>query len=453
MGLYVQIHSMHGLFRSVNLELGRDEDTGGQIVYVLELVKALSKKKEIDEIEIFTRRIQDEHYPGYSDEIEEISEKARIVRIECGPKKYIKKVRLWPHLGTFIKNVKKYIAKKGRIPDIFHSNYADSGLVCAKLSKYYKRPQIHTGHSLGIPKMKRLGVNKSNIDRYDKIYHFSKRLKAEQESIDNSSIIIGSTTEEIKQQYSGYKIKKQVSKFRNIPPGVDLNRFHTPRKTYSEEEGYVYNLMKNVINQDLKHPERRIFSVLTRLDKRKNLHGLLKAFGDDKALQSMANLVVFANTLSADKGIQRTIDTINRIIRKTNLYDNIALPGISLDYSQQVPAYYRFLAKNRGVFVNPAFIEPFGLTILEAGACGVPVAATKYGGPSEIIEDGVNGVLIDVKDKKDIAKKLKKMFRHDEFYNELSKNAVLNVKKNYSWDTTATKYLNAFKEIVRDNVR
>lgn len=450
MGLYIQMHSMHGLFRSKNLELGRDEDTGGQIVYVLELAKAMSKLKGIEEIEIFTRLIDDENYNGYSEPVEEVTGKVRIVRIECGPRKYMKKVKLWPYLNEFVKNTKKYISKKGRVPDVFQSNYADSGLVCAKLSRIYRRPQVHTGHSLGIPKMKRLGVNRSNYASYDRLFRFSRRIRAEQEVINNSSVIIGSTMEEIKQQYSGYKVRRQMHKFRNIPPGVDLERFHPPRKKYSEEEQYLYNLLTNVIEQNLKHPERRIFSVLTRLDKRKNLQGLLKAFGDDRALQGMANLIVFSNTLSADSGIQKTIDSINRTIRKKNLYDNIALPGLSLDYGVQVPAYYRFLARRKGVFVNPALIEPFGLTILEASACGVPVVATKYGGPSEIIEDGVNGLLVDVKEHKDISRKLKKLFRNDDLWKSISKNAIANARKNYSWKSTAVKYLGVFEDVVSD---
>jgi len=174
MGLYIQMHSMHGLFRSRNLELGRDEDTGGQIVYVLELAKAIGELDGIDKVDIITRRIIDHDYPGYSEKIEHVTPKVSIVRIECGPKKYIKKVRFWQYIPEFVINCKKYIKEIGRKPDILHSNYADSGLVCAKLSQELGILQIHTGHSLGIPKMKKMGVNKKNFSRYNKIFHFDK---------------------------------------------------------------------------------------------------------------------------------------------------------------------------------------------------------------------------------------------------------------------------------------
>ena len=98
MGLYIQMHSMHGLFRSHHLELGRDEDTGGQILYVRYLAIELAKLPEVDKVDIIVRRIVDPDYPGYSDEVEPVVPGVDIVRIECGPEGYIMKVDLWPFL-------------------------------------------------------------------------------------------------------------------------------------------------------------------------------------------------------------------------------------------------------------------------------------------------------------------------------------------------------------------
>jgi sucrose-phosphate synthase len=450
MGLYIQMHSMHGLFRSKNLELGRDEDTGGQIVYVLELAKALGELKSVDKVDIITRRIIDSEYPGYSKRNEKVSDKVSVVRIECGPEEYIKKVDLWPFIDEFVENTKKYIKKIKRKPDILQSNYADSGFACAKLSEELGIPQVHTGHSLGIPKMKKLGVNDSNFAEYNKVFHFDKRLKAEQKAIDNSSAIIASTNDEIKKQYKNYKLKKNQGKFRLITPGVDLNRFFPPaKKSKTVEQEKNHQLFQNVIDQNVKHPERIIITALSRLDKRKNIHGLIKAFAEDRELQSMANLVVFAKTLEGEGEEQKIIRRINSIIRKTNLYDNIALPAIKLEHENQVPDYYRFVSEKKGIFVNPALIEPFGLTILEASACGVPVVATKNGGPSEIIEDGETGFLVDPKNRREISSKIKKLIRHRDVWKKISKNAIKNVKKHYTWKASAKKYLRVFKQCVK----
>jgi len=450
MGLYLQLHSMHGLFRSYDLELGRDEDTGGQIVYVLELGKALGKLREIERVDIITRRIIDPDYPGYSNEIEEVTKKVSIVRIECGPKKYIKKVDLWPYLPEFIENCKKYIKKINRKPDVLQSNYADSGLVCSILKKDLKIPQVHVGHSLGIPKMRRLGVNKQNMKRYNKMFHFDKRLKAEKEVINTADKIIVSTREESKQQYKEYGVDENFHKFRIVPPGIDLSKFYPPKKEISETDKETFTILNNIIKQDLKVEERILVSVLSRLDKRKNLTALLKAFALDKEFQRLANLLLFAPTLKGDEETQKVINRINSIIQENNLIGHIALPGLHLEHNKQVPAYYRFLAKHRGIFVNPALIEPFGLTVVEASATGVPVVATKYGGPSEILEDGVTGLLIDPNDPKDIASKIRMLIKNPQLYNTISKNAIKMVNKNFTWDASARKFLNVFKEAIQN---
>ena len=58
------------------------------------------------------------------------------------------------------------------------------------------------------------------------------------------------------------------------------------------------------------------------------------------------------------------------------------------------------------MFVNPALQEPFGLTLIEAAAHGVPIVATKHGGPVDIIQTLKNGVLVDPLDVDGIAKVL-----------------------------------------------
>jgi len=200
-----------------------------------------------------------------------------------------------------------------------------------------------------------------------------------------------------------------------------------------------------VLDQNLKKPKRKIVAVLSRLDKRKNLHGLIKAFAMDKKLQAKANLLVWAKTLEGGEEEQKIIKKINTIIRRDNLYQNTALPAIQLEYKKQVPEFYRFLAKRKGIFVNPALIEPFGLTTLEAWACGVPIVVTKRGGPSEIVEHGKTGFLVDPKDPKDIAKHIKKLVRNKALWEEMSKNALKRARKNFSWKACAKKYLQVFE--------
>ncbi|MGR9100909.1 MAG: HAD family hydrolase, partial [Gammaproteobacteria bacterium] len=99
--LYIALLSIHGLIRGHNLELGRDADTGGQTLYVLELAQALDRHPGVARVDLITRRVVDDSVSSdYANPIEKLSESLRIVRINAGPDEYIPKEQLWDHLDS-----------------------------------------------------------------------------------------------------------------------------------------------------------------------------------------------------------------------------------------------------------------------------------------------------------------------------------------------------------------
>ena len=144
----IVMFSVHGLIRARDLELGRDADTGGQVLYVLELAKALARRPEVGRVDLITRLIRDPSVSlDYSNPIEEISENARLVRIPFGPRRYIRKELLWDHLDQLIDRTLHFLQKAEKLPDLFHSHYADAGYVGLHLSQLLGIPLVHTGHS------------------------------------------------------------------------------------------------------------------------------------------------------------------------------------------------------------------------------------------------------------------------------------------------------------------
>ena len=103
---YILLISVHGLIRANELELGRDADTGGQTKYVVELAKALARLPQVAQVDLLTRKITDPALSDdYSQSIETISDKARIVRIEYAQDKYVAKEQLWDALDSFADNL------------------------------------------------------------------------------------------------------------------------------------------------------------------------------------------------------------------------------------------------------------------------------------------------------------------------------------------------------------
>lgn len=95
--------------------------------------------------------------------------------------------------------------------------------------------------------------------------------------------------------------------------------------------------------------------------------------------------------------------------------------------------------KNASVFVLPSRIEPFGIVLLEAGFCGIPVIASKAGGIVEIITHNVNGILVEVDDVSGLAQSIQMLISDNTLCNPLvSENEA--VIKQFNWSTAYSKY-------------
>ena len=104
---------------------------------------------------------------------------------------------------------------------------------------------------------------------------------------------------------------------------------------------------------------------------------------------------------------------------------------------------YRWAASRGGIFVNPALTEPFGLTLLEASSCGLPIIATDDGGPKEIHSKCENGLLVDVTDINKLKIALENGFANSSQWKLWSKNGIEGVHRHFSWNTHVRNYLSS----------
>jgi len=447
---YIQMFSVHGLLRSENMELGRDADTGGQIKYVVELAKALSQHKEVGQVDLFTRLIVDKRVSkDYAHPIEEVNDKFRIVRIQCGGRKYFRKELIWPHLDEYIDKTIKFIKRQKRIPDIVHGHYPDAGYVAMQLAEIFGIPFIYTGHSLGRSKLKRLlndGMKERDIIKKFKI---DGRIEMEEEALKKADLIIASTNQEVKAQYRQYQ-NKNIPEYRVIPPGLDIEKFYPfyhdmlPETTKEEIEMYAQASMLEELNRFFMHPDRTLVLSLCRPDKRKNIAGLIKAYGEDLELQSMANLAIFAgirkDITKMEDNERDVLTEILLLMDKYDLYGKIAIPK-KHDFEYEVPELYRIAAEKKGVFVNSALTEPFGITLIEAAASGLPIVGPQDGGPQDIIQNCQCGILIDSTNTTAISAAIKQIVSDNERWKQYSKNGIMNVRKYYTWESHADTYM------------
>lgn len=441
--LSVTLISLHGLIRAKDPELGRDADTGGQIKYVLELAAELARQPHIGRVELLTRQIFDDRVDSAYAQLEEVIEgNAKIVRLPFGPKRYLRKEALWPFIEVFIDQALSHFRRTG-LPDIIHGHYADAGLAGAQLARLLHIPYIFTGHSLGRVKRERLSVGKSNLDTLEKKYKLSTRIEAEEIALETASMVVASTAQEVEEQYKLYE-HYVPERMEVIPPGVDLSAFYAPDEKMPEPA------IAREIGRFLNDPDKPFILAMARPDERKNLEMLVRVYGESEQLQQRANLVVLMGTRDDIRDLvpaqRKVIKNVMTLIDVYDLYGKIAYPKTHTP--TDVPELYRWATHQRGVFINPALTEPFGLTLLEAAASGLPIVATNDGGPRDIIANCQNGLLVDPLDQQEIEHALMRMLTEDDAWQTWSRNGLKGATEHYSWGKHVERYLRDASDII-----
>lgn len=434
----VVILSVHGYFGQANV-LGLP-DTGGQIVYILDQVRALENEMLIrikqqglsvtPRILIVTRLIPDAKGTTCNQRLEKISgtEYTHILRVPFRTEKgilreWISRFDVWPYLETYTEDAASEIAAELQgVPDLIIGNYSDGNLVASLLSHKLGVTQCTIAHALEKTK-----YPDSDIywKKFEEKYHFSCQFTADLLAMNNSDFIITSTYQEIAGtkntvgQYEShtaftlpglYRVVHGIDvfdpKFNIVSPGADMTIYFP----YSETEKRLTSF-HSFIEKLLFDPEQNeehlgtlsdkskpiIFS-MARLDRVKNITGLVECYAKNAKLRELVNLVVVAGYNDTKKSNDR--EEIAEIEKMHTLMKQYGLDGQFRWISAQTNRarngeLYRYIADKKGIFVQPAFYEAFGLTVVEAMTCGLPTFATSHGGPMEIIEDGLSGLHID----------------------------------------------------------
>jgi sucrose-phosphate synthase len=447
MGLYLLHLHLHGLFRAQQLELGRDPDTGGQTTYVLELAQSLAACAEIDRVEVVTRLIQDRRIsPDYARACEPLAGGLSIHRLPFGPRRYLRKELLWPFLDELVELLTARLLAQDRRPDWIHAHYADAGYVGAQLQRRLGIPLVFTAHSLGREKRRRLLAAGQEARQVEQKFCLARRIEAEEMALVHSQLVVTSTGQELAEQYARYG-NFRPSRAAVIPPGVDAKLFFPPSASQGQWPGQADTAcgINALMRPFLREPRRPPVLAICRPDHRKNIAALVEAFGCSELLRQRHNLVLLLGCRQDTRQLERpqreVFQQLFELVDRFDLYGAVAYPKQHLRH--QIPAIYRWAARLGGVFVNSALTEPFGLTLLEAGACGLPVVATDDGGPREILQQCGHGLLVDVSDLGALGQMIELSLADRGRWSGWRAAGIAAVSSHYSWAAHVQQYLSS----------
>ncbi|MBD0344866.1 MAG: glycosyltransferase [Coleofasciculus sp. Co-bin14] len=462
--MHIGFLNPQGNFDSGDSHITEHPDFGGQLIYVKQVAIAMAEKGH--KIDILTRQIIDPDWPEFAERFDSYPgvDNVRIIRLPAGPKEFLPKELLWPHLvADWVPNILKFYREEGGLPNAMTSHYADGGLSGILIEDETGVPCTFTAHSLGAQKMDKLEVTPENLLQMDEQFHFRYRILAERLSMNRSAVNITSTQQERFEQYAhpAYRDAMDVDNdncFAVIPPGVDFSVFGTNVRSQNEEA--TYQLIEERLARDIAQSRRDLPAIVasSRLAPKKNILGLVQAFAMSQTLQERANLVLLTGGLDdplreeADNDLaeQAVLSPIREVVGENDLWGKISAFGLSDTGQDVLAATYRFMRQRGSVFALTALYEPFGLAPLEAAAAGLPVVATKNGGPSESLggEDQEYGVLVDPEDPADIARGLERLICDRKEWEYFAQAGQQRVRKSYTWEATAENYLTLIEQIV-----
>ena len=478
----VVVLSPHGYFGQSHV-LGRP-DTGGQVVYILDQVRALEEevRRRLDaqgvdaepRILVVTRLIPEAEGTTCDQRIERIAgtDHARILRVPFRDgsgevlRPWISRFEIWPWLEGFTEDVEREVlAELGGRPDLLVGNYSDGNLVATLLAMRLGVTQCTIAHALEKSKYPFADLD---WKRHDEQYHFATQFTADLIAMNAADFVIASTYQEIAGtsdtvgQYEGhaaftlpglYRVVHGVDvydpRFNIVSPGADERVFFS----YEEEERRLTwlhdELHELAFGGELEHlgtrgvlaePDRPLVFSLARLDSVKNLTGLVEWYARSDRLRALANvLVVAGHVREEDSGDAEEREQIRRM---HDLFEAHGLDGCVRWVGGRLEKaltgeLYRFVADRRGVFVQPAHFEAFGLTVIEAMASGLPTFATRNGGPLEIIEDGRSGFHLDPARGDRAAERIADFLEHSggdgAEWLRVSRASVERVRERYTW--------------------
>lgn len=483
----VVIFSPHGYFGQSNV-LGLP-DTGGQVVYILDQVRALEKEmrerlarqgiETEPTILVVTRLIPEAGETGCDIPEESINgtRNAKILRVpfteETGEvvPHWISRFKVWPYLERFtLDSQQAILAELGNKPDLIIGNYSDGNLVATLLAERLQVTQCNIAHAL--EKTKYLFSDLYWQDNEDD-YRFSAHFTADLLAMNAADFIITSTYQEIAGnsrsagQYESYnaftlpglyRVTNGIDvfdpKFNIVSPGADADVYFPN----TDKENRIEGLREEI--DELLHGnwpgavsgfddrDKPLIFLMSRLDKVKNVTGFVEWYGKNQRLRELANVFLIAGCTdiseSDDEEEKHQIQVLYDLIETHDLRGSLRWVPKQSDkvFNGEL---YRTIADKGGVFVQPALFEAFGLTVIEAMTSGLPTFATIFGGPLEIIEDGKNGFHIDPNHGEEASGKIVDFFencrKNPDYWSRISRGGITRVEENYTWKLYASRLM------------
>lgn len=407
--------STHG-YVSAQPEFGRP-DTGGQVVYVLKLSEHLARLGY--SVDIYTRRFEDQA------PIERVADRVRIVRIPAGGPDLIRKEVMCDVIPEWVRNAKRFIAAKRLTYAFIDSHYWDAGLAGDALSSELGIPHLHTPHSIGSWKRDNMDGDPAALDRE---YNFRRRIRDEKAIYDASDVLVATTPQQRDILREG-EYDVPAEKIAVIPPGYDDTTFYP-----------VSVASRTALKHDL-GLEGPIVLALGRVAANKGYDLLVRGFPTVLARVPEARLMLAVGSTEPTPGEAEQVRSLQDLAASLGIAERVLFHDYIPD--EQLADHYRAA----DVFALSSRYEPFGMTAVEAMACGTPTVITTEGGLWEMITWGLDAIYADPFDPEAFGHAIAAVLEYPRIAAQLARGGSHRARARFTWTGIAQQVLDVLGSV------
>lgn len=387
-------------------------DSGGQNVYVGQLAKHLAAIGY--DVDVFTRKDAADLR-----EVVEWQQGVRIIHVPAGPATAIPKENLLPHMAEFTAFVVNWCRTQVAY-DLVHANFWMSALVAANVKNILGIPFVVTFHALGRVRRLHQGVADQSPD---------ERFEIEDRVVREADRIIAECPQDRDDLLHLYPADSQ--KISVIPCGFDPAEFWAIGKIRA----------RLTLGLSLDEP---IILQLGRMVPRKGIDNVIRAFAylQKQGSQAARLLIVGGESEVPDPQLTPEIGRLQAIAQELGIAARVTFVGRK---GREILKYYYSAAD---VFVTTPWYEPFGITPIEAMACGTPVIGSDVGGVKFTVKDGETGYLVPPNDPELLAKRLSHLLNHPQLMSLFGRQSIRRSLDHFTWQKVTSAVAALYEEVL-----
>uniref|UniRef100_A0A831TAW2 Glycosyltransferase family 1 protein n=2 Tax=Thermorudis TaxID=1649508 RepID=A0A831TAW2_9BACT len=391
------------------------EDAGGQNVYVDDLSRHLSRLGYA--VDIFTRRTSPDQ-PVILDWAPGV----RIVHLDAGPPCPVAKDQLWCWMPELRDAFLRFLAERHAWYDLIHAHFWMSGWVALELKRRLGIPVVQTFHALGQTKRRHQGEADTSPPA---------RLAVEHAIVQQADRLIAQCPAERQELIHGYGASSK--RITMLPAGVDTELFHPVDQAQARLR----------VGLD---PSEPVVVYVGRILPRKDVRNVLRAVAllVRRLGQPARLLVVGGETPEPDPQATPELGALQRLAAELGIIDRVIFTGRRP--RSELAWYYGA----GDVAVTTPWYEPFGLTPLEAMACGRPVIGSAVGGISFTVQPGVTGFLVPPRDPEALAWRLGQLLVEPNLRARMGDAARLRVEREFTWERAARQTALVYEQVLAE---